>query len=454
MPPSSHHLAPTMRRNESNFATRSSADDQNNRDAAAWTRIAQTAHQVVLYHPPANIVSVRRRSSIMRLEGSGRMLSPPVAIRADTHESAIGGLGLVRRQSQLHSTPSPFPLRVPETIQDGLMTYDSAASPTLERRVVISHAHGNSNGGGQMSPSLALSRRSMPGAVFQDEFSAPVAPDDISHDTAICPYCTQFLPQGWTYPTASRAGDGSARRSTGYDGGKRDRRRRDSMPASASFGRRPSEAAEGYFPGIRGIVEDSRGGLEAPNDSALTDDDDTYDTDGRFVDLSHADTVGDDIQTAQSSTGPPMLYARPYFRILEQAAEGESGRSSPAPEAAVQQDAAASGSSNMPRQTADIDGKQRIASESTSGRTADGYYRRFFIEERRLGMGAEGSVFLCQHVLDGHQLGRYAVKKVAVGDSRPYLDRVLREVRLLENLRHPNIIPYHHVWIEDAQFSR
>lgn len=30
---------------------------------------------------------------------------------------------------------------------------------------------------------------------------------------------------------------------------------------------------------------------------------------------------------------------------------------------------------------------------------------------------------------------------------------MLREVRLLETLRHPNIIPYHHVWIENARFS-
>lgn len=59
-----------------------------------------------------------------------------------------------------------------------------------------------------------------------------------------------------------------------------------------------------------------------------------------------------------------------------------------------------------------------------------------------------------QHVLDGNYLGHYAIKKVAVGNSKPYLYKILQEVRLLEQLRHPNIIPYHHVWIEDAQFSR
>jgi serine/threonine protein kinase len=56
--------------------------------------------------------------------------------------------------------------------------------------------------------------------------------------------------------------------------------------------------------------------------------------------------------------------------------------------------------------------------------------------------------------LDGNYLGHYAIKKVAIGNSKPYLYKILQEVRLLEQLRHPNIIPYHHVWIEDAQFSR
>jgi hypothetical protein len=30
---------------------------------------------------------------------------------------------------------------------------------------------------------------------------------------------------------------------------------------------------------------------------------------------------------------------------------------------------------------------------------------------------------------------------------------MLREVRLLETLRHPNIIPYHHAWIDQTRFS-
>jgi hypothetical protein len=67
--------------------------------------------------------------------------------------------------------------------------------------------------------------------------------------------------------------------------------------------------------------------------------------------------------------------------------------------------------------------------------------------------------------------GHFAVKKIAVGDSHQYLMEILREachhpcllppltlmsgtqIRLLEQLRHPNIVSYHHAWIEPTRFS-
>ncbi|ODO07600.1 IKS protein kinase [Cryptococcus wingfieldii CBS 7118] len=83
-----------------------------------------------------------------------------------------------------------------------------------------------------------------------------------------------------------------------------------------------------------------------------------------------------------------------------------------------------------------------------------GYYARFFHEEKRLGMGAAGSVFLATHHIDGDVLGQYAVKKIAIGRSKSYLHKMLREVRLLGALRHPNIIAYHHAWIDTTRFSK
>ena len=67
-------------------------------------------------------------------------------------------------------------------------------------------------------------------------------------------------------------------------------------------------------------------------------------------------------------------------------------------------------------------------------------------------------------------LGRFAVKKIAVGESHSYLLGTLREargslcclvtlilrclqIRLLETLRHRNIVTYHHAWLETCQFS-
>ncbi|KAG2140645.1 kinase-like protein [Suillus clintonianus] len=84
---------------------------------------------------------------------------------------------------------------------------------------------------------------------------------------------------------------------------------------------------------------------------------------------------------------------------------------------------------------------------------AEGYFKAFFQEEYRLGMGANGSVYLCQHVLDGEPLGHFAVKKIAIGESHSYLLNILREIRLLESLHHSNIVTYHHAWLESYQFS-
>lgn len=57
-------------------------------------------------------------------------------------------------------------------------------------------------------------------------------------------------------------------------------------------------------------------------------------------------------------------------------------------------------------------------------------------------------MFLCQHQIDSVSLGEYAVKKVPIGDDREWLQNMLREVHILERIRHPNIIDYKHTWIE------
>lgn len=147
-----------------------------------------------------------------------------------------------------------------------------------------------------------------------------------------------------------------------------------------------------------------------------------------------------------------------------------------------------------------------IASETM----AEGYFAAFFREEHRLGMGAYGSVFLCQVSLRdqicrglfrftllyaacprwkflglaslssycGHRYS-YACGRSVCGEEnccgtvpRLFIECSARgrcdvhiaatceicrsqgnQVRLLETMHHPNIITYHHAWLETTRFS-
>ncbi|KAG8345431.1 putative protein kinase [Trypanosoma vivax] len=83
-----------------------------------------------------------------------------------------------------------------------------------------------------------------------------------------------------------------------------------------------------------------------------------------------------------------------------------------------------------------------------------GYYRQHFLEIRKLGSGTFGGVYLCQHVMEGVALGHFALKKIPVGDNLTYLQEVLREVRILEEVkRHPNMVEYKHSWVDTAQLA-
>jgi serine/threonine protein kinase len=96
---------------------------------------------------------------------------------------------------------------------------------------------------------------------------------------------------------------------------------------------------------------------------------------------------------------------------------------------------------------------QIIQDEAFNGQFNQGYYDRFFIELQKLGRGQRGQVFLCRHVLDKVELGIFAVKAIPVGESHAWLARMLREVTLLAELKHPNIIQYKHAWLETRQLN-
>lgn len=91
----------------------------------------------------------------------------------------------------------------------------------------------------------------------------------------------------------------------------------------------------------------------------------------------------------------------------------------------------------------------RISSSSFS----QGYFKRFFVSERELGRGGKGVVLLVKHVLDGVPLGQFACKRVPVGDSHEWLENVLMEVSLLQDMAHENLVAYRSV-IYDFRFAR
>ncbi|KAG9184964.1 hypothetical protein G6011_11794 [Alternaria panax] len=97
---------------------------------------------------------------------------------------------------------------------------------------------------------------------------------------------------------------------------------------------------------------------------------------------------------------------------------------------------------------------QPARSQGISARAfSPNYFKDFFVEERELGRGGKGVVLLVQHILDGVHLGKFACKRVPVGDDHEWLEKVLIEVQLLQTLSHQNLVSYRHVWLEDYQIS-
>eukprot|EP00927_Polykrikos_kofoidii_P055239 TRINITY_DN49520_c0_g1_i1.p1 TRINITY_DN49520_c0_g1~~TRINITY_DN49520_c0_g1_i1.p1 ORF type:complete len:1046 (-),score=153.82 TRINITY_DN49520_c0_g1_i1:507-3602(-) len=82
-----------------------------------------------------------------------------------------------------------------------------------------------------------------------------------------------------------------------------------------------------------------------------------------------------------------------------------------------------------------------------------GYYSRFFVEERKLGSGSFGAVYVCRHVMDEIDLGVFAVKQIALGDDTKRLRQLMREVKALERLRNMNVVDYKHSWLEVSRHS-
>ncbi|CAG8577849.1 8175_t:CDS:10 [Acaulospora morrowiae] len=164
---------------------------------------------------------------------------------------------------------------------------------------------------------------------------------------------------------------------------------------------------------------------------------------------------GRPFDASHTKTPEPDFMARNYFRLLENSESSNLGpgitreRSSSSSLSETFSHQTFTPTTEIPASSDNIEDPPTLSQSSFN----QGYYERFFIEEKKLGRGYRGSVYLCKHVLDNVPLGEYAIKKVAVGDNHAWLARMLREVHLLEKLRHPNIVEYKHAWLEYHQLT-
>ena len=148
-----------------------------------------------------------------------------------------------------------------------------------------------------------------------------------------------------------------------------------------------------------------------------------------------------------------------YFRMLHHSLPGSTDSSSPpSPRRRLVQPVRSGGATPAePLPDAEFVGSSPVSPPSPHGISSSAfspnYFQRFFVEERELGRGGKGVVLLVKHVLDGVSLGHFACKRVPVGDDHEWLEKVLVEVQLLQNLSHQNLVSYRHVWLEDVKLS-
>ncbi|XP_009884568.1 PREDICTED: eukaryotic translation initiation factor 2-alpha kinase 1 [Charadrius vociferus] len=89
-------------------------------------------------------------------------------------------------------------------------------------------------------------------------------------------------------------------------------------------------------------------------------------------------------------------------------------------------------------------GEKEVLFEAQTSR-----YLNEFDEVARLGKGGYGKVYKVRNKLDGQF---YAIKKINIKKAtRRDCMKVLREVKVLAGLQHPNIVGYHTAWMEQVQ---
>lgn len=95
---------------------------------------------------------------------------------------------------------------------------------------------------------------------------------------------------------------------------------------------------------------------------------------------------------------------------------------------------------------------QKIRSREIAFEAQTSRYLSEFEELAILGKGGYGRVYKVRNKLDGQH---YAIKKILIkGVTKTDCMKVLREVKVLAGLQHPNIVGYHTAWIEHVHVVR
>ncbi|XP_027628320.1 eukaryotic translation initiation factor 2-alpha kinase 1, partial [Tupaia chinensis] len=94
----------------------------------------------------------------------------------------------------------------------------------------------------------------------------------------------------------------------------------------------------------------------------------------------------------------------------------------------------------------------KIRSREVAFEAQTSRYLNEFEELAILGKGGYGRVYKVRNKLDGQY---YAIKKILIkGATKTDCMKVLREVKVLAGLQHPNIVGYHTAWIEHVHVVR
>ncbi|KAL8939255.1 MAG: hypothetical protein Q9216_003457 [Gyalolechia sp. 2 TL-2023] len=171
--------------------------------------------------------------------------------------------------------------------------------------------------------------------------------------------------------------------------------------------------------------------------------------------LQQNDTQRPDQRHGGSSPDVPAGFVNPeYFRMLHDSLPGSDIEDSSGPPSPRRRLVQPAGLRSSPAASSARVSEPRESSAGISVTAfSQGYFKRFFVEEKELGRGGKGVVLLVKHVLDGVTLGYFACKRVPVGDDHEWLEKVLIEVQLLQYLSHQHLVSYRHVWLEDVKLS-